>query len=446
VAQELKIDLNTGVIAATVPEESERNERTLALLEELSAEVTELEARADNEARAVLIQAYVLKTVLEEHPRNWLTDRSKRRTWNEVDERIDALVKRTTETLGEEEGEWVWSELPYIRDTLSRLHAKQKAENEVNHLILTPLGKLQHSQINYKRSSAEDLARVCQDVASSLRTSAPLDEEILAWGPENRGALLHGRELNHIPTSKLPKNAGPILMAAGAMDALVGVAALVARFALDPPPMSPTLLMGIGAVMFLSGMGAFLMGLKQSGVANAAKAALPGEFASLSQKFRERLYLICVLRTLDAFRSGYTQKLEAFRAHIKDSGGQQRWKKAKFDGRDLTEVFAPETWDPRGTVELWLAEKVKEVFRLESTKLAGPEDMDAESWAVIQQAFELESVDTGGSLTEAKLLDLVSELLFSRRGEDSASERERVFGKVRQEWQASSLAARGANA
>ncbi|HBP18098.1 MAG TPA: hypothetical protein DEA08_09940, partial [Planctomycetes bacterium] len=133
-----------------------------------------------------------------------------------------------------------------------------------------------------------------------------------------------------------------------------------------------------------------------------------------------------------------------FRTPLPREGGQPRWKKAKFDGRDITELFATESWDPRATVEMWLAEKVKEEFRLESTKLAGPEDLDAEAWGVIQQAFELESIDTG-HVTEAQLLDSVSNLLFSRRGEDTKAERQRVFAQVKQAWEASELKERGGN-
>ena len=433
---QLKIDLRSGKIEPELPAEGARDATTLAVMDEINAELPELEAKVGLEPRPVLLRAYVLKEVLEAHPRNWINDRSKRREWNETEERVGKLKAAAIEAMPEGEGDWVWGELPYVRETLTLLHNKQKAENEVNHLILTPLGNLEHAEINYKRMGADDLARVCQEVSEVLRRTAELDDEVLSWGPKNRGALLHGRELVEIPAGMLPTTgaayggfaAGVVLIAIGGA-LLAGVVPGVPKAA---------------GLVGLIGLGPIAWGVGQLKQAGARRAAIPEEFSELSGKFRERLYLICALRELQVFRSRYSKAFEAFRTPLPREGGQPRWKKAKFDGRDITELFATESWDPRATVEMWLAEKVKEEFRLESTKLAGPEDLDAEAWGVIQQAFELESIDTG-HVTEAQLLDSVSNLLFSRRGEDTKAERQRVFAQVKQAWEASELKERGGN-
>src|SRR5690606_21493069 len=106
---------------------------------------------------------------------------------------------------------------------------------------------------------------------------------------------------------------------------------------------------------------------------------------------------ICTLRVLYRVSSRYTVAADAYDSAIKDYGGNQKWKSLKFDGRDLTEVFAGETWDPRGSVEHWLAEKVKQNFRLDSMTLAAPEDLDPEAWDVILKAYLLESEEFGAA-------------------------------------------------
>ena len=52
---------------------------------------------------------------------------------------------------------------------------------------------------------------------------------------------------------------------------------------------------------------------------------------------------------------------------------------------------------------------------------------------VILRAYLLETTDTSES-SEARLLDTVAELLFTRRGEDSREERDRVFQQVYSAW------------
>ena len=199
---------------------------------------------------------------------------------------------------------------------------------------------------------------------------------------------------------------------------------------------------GAGAAGLI-GLGPLAYGVLVLKSAGARKAELPAQFAETSAKFRERLYLVCALRTLNGFRSKLSRAVEAFRAHVQGSGGQQRWKRVKFESRDTTELFATEGWDPRGTVELWLTEKIKETFRLDSTKMTALDEIDPEAWGVLLQAFELDALDLESS-TEGRLLDTVSNLLFTKRGEDAEIERSDVFARVRAAWQGSSLANRGA--
>ncbi|HBP18099.1 MAG TPA: hypothetical protein DEA08_09945, partial [Planctomycetes bacterium] len=309
---QLKIDLRSGKIEPELPAEGARDATTLAVMDEINAELPELEAKVGLEPRPVLLRAYVLKEVLEAHPRNWINDRSKRREWNETEERVGKLKAAAIEAMPEGEGDWVWGELPYVRETLTLLHNKQKAENEVNHLILTPLGNLEHAEINYKRMGADDLARVCQEVSEVLRRTAELDDEVLSWGPKNRGALLHGRELVEIPAGMLPTTgaayggfaAGVVLIAIGGA-LLAGVVPGVPKAA---------------GLVGLIGLGPIAWGVGQLKQAGARRAAIPEEFSELSGKFRERLYLICALRELQVFRSRYSKAFEAFRTHLTREG------------------------------------------------------------------------------------------------------------------------------
>ena len=438
-ARDLKLDIASGKVrVAGAPSDSApaevRAKAVHALLDEIEAELPGLTERAESAPRAALHEIYQHQQALAAHPRNWVEDRGQRRTWSEQERTLDALQVQAVTALGED-GKSVWDDLPYVHQTLELYHAKQRAEDEVQRLILTPLGKLTHFQIDYQRQTADDLARVCQQVTEALRATTELDEQMLAWGPENRAAILHQRPLTSIPAGKAPSAGLAIpalavgsLLIAGGGAALAGVV----------PGVS-----GAAGAAGLIGLAPVLYGALALKGAKARKAELPAEFAQTSSKFRERLYLVCALRTLNGFRSKLSIAVEAFRAHLQATGGQQRWKRVKFESRDTTELFATEGWDPRGTVELWLTEKIKETFRLDSTKMTGLDELDAEAWGVMLQAFELDALDLESS-TEGRLLDTVSNLLFTKRGEDAVSERTEVFARVRAAWKASSLANRGA--
>lgn len=437
-AREIKLDIATGRVKVAGLPADDADDATKAaavktLLEEMGPQLDALEGKVTSEPRASLLEAWQHLKALESHPRNW-AERSLRRTMGEYDQRIEKIRDNAIEAIGNAEGKQIWEDLPYVLETLELLHAKQRTEDEVQRLILTPLGKLEHFKIDYQRNSADDLQRVCAEVTTALRESVDLDDEMLAWGPDNRAAILHQRPLVKIPEDMLPKTGGAMgaiavgVLLVGGLGALPFVAGLT-------PAAAAAALIGLGPIAF---------GAMQLKAAGEVKAALPGRFTELSAKFRERLFLVCALRTLDGFRSKLTIAVEALRTHLQNNGGQQRWKHVKFEGRDLTELFAHETWDPRGTIELWLNEKVQEQFRLDSTRMSNMDELNEEDWGILLQAFELDALDLNSS-TEGRLLDSVSHLLFTKRGEDADAERKEVFARVRSAWEASELANRGAS-
>tara|TARA_R110002072_G_scaffold95866_3_gene211166 strand:+ start:1682 stop:3004 length:1323 start_codon:yes stop_codon:yes gene_type:complete len=438
-AREIKLDIATGrvKVAGVPPDDADDATKAAAiksLLDEMGPELDALEGKVASDSRGALLEAYQHLKAIEAHPRNW-AERSMRRTIGEYEQRIEKVRDAAIESLGQAEGKQIWEDLPYVLETLELLHAKQRTEDEVKRLILTPLGKLEHFKIDYQRNSADDLQRVCQEVTTALRESRDLDEEMLAWGPDNRAAILHQRPLVKVPEALLPKTGGAMAAIASGVLTTGAIGAIPFVFEGVPKAAAAAALIGLGPLAF---------GAMQLKAAGALKAALPGRFTQLSAKFRERLYLVCALRTLNGFRSKLTIAVEALRTHLQSNGGQQRWKHVKFEGRDMTELFAHETWDPRGTVELWLNEKVQEQFRLDSTRMSNMDELDEEDWGIMLQAFELDALDLESS-TEGRLLDSVSHLLFTKRGEDSATERKEVFARVRAAWEASSLATRGAS-
>ena len=435
-AKWLQLSLDTGrVEIPNLPGDDasadEKNDRTIALLGEINAECDRLEEQVEAEPREALKQAWVLHTVLEAHPKNWVKDFGSRREVPATVARIEGVRARAAGALGEEAAA-VWADLPFIHRTLPLLWAKQRASDEIKRLILTPLGKLKVAKIDYQRESADDLARVCQELENEARKTVDLDDEVKPWGAENRDALLLGRPPVVIPKELVGGSGGALAMLALGL-ALIGAAgaahAQVLGATVAGLPASQ-LALGLGAAGLLPA----IIGVVMLARLGARKAAAPAAFADLSDRFRERLYLICALRTLYLYVSRYNVTVDALKRHFKEHGGKQRWKKVKFEQRDLTEVFVEDRWDERGTIELWLSEKVNERFRLESSTLAAPEDLDPEAWDIILRAYLLESVDRAEP-SDGTLLAVVSELLFTRRGEDAASERERVFAQVRAAWQ-----------
>jgi hypothetical protein len=440
-ARGLKLDIATGIVrvegapAADADDET-KSAATNALIDEIGPQLEALSKSVASEPRQALLEAYRHKMALEAHPRSWISDRSRRRLINESEQKIEKIRDAAFANLEQDEGKQIWEDLPYVLDTLQLIHAKQRTEDEVKRLILTPLGKLEFSKIDYKRQSADDLSRVCQEVTDALRATTDLDDQMLAWGPGNRAAILHQRPLAVIPPGRVPGKGGPAGALLVGVGLLAGGGAALAGLIPGAPPMA-----GLGGLI---GLGPLAFGGLKLKAASAASAALPGEFADLSARFRERLYLVCALRTLNGFLSKLTRSVEAFRSHLQANGGRARWKRVKFEGRDLTELFATETWEERGTIESWLNEKVQEQFRLDSTKMSALDDLDEEDWGILLQAFELDALDLESS-TEGRLLDSVSHLLFTKRGEDTAAERADVFARVRKAWETSTLASRGAS-
>ncbi len=404
----------------------------IALLVDIEKEVSELEGRLDSEPREVLKQAWVLHTIVEANPARWLQNFAKRRERNGLISRLESLRDQSSNALEEDEGKQVWEDLPYTRHTLGLLFDKIKATGEVKRLILSPLGKLQFAKIKYQRDSPEDLARVCQDIGQIVRDTSGLDDETKAWGAQNREALLLSKPPTSTPPGRVSSATPGLallligLLGLGGGGALLGKAipALVDKV----PPAGVFGALGVGALLFI--IGAVLLNKVRK-----QKAQVPKDFANLSVRFRERLYLVCALRNLYRSSSRLTVTNEAFRSYLNDNGGKGRWRRVKFEGRDLTELFVEEEWDPRGTVETWLNDKVTKVFRLESTSLSPPEDQDEDTWEVVLKAYLLESIDQGGSDAESgKLLAAVGDLLFTKRGEDVNAERDRVFEEVREAW------------
>ncbi|MBL4846831.1 MAG: hypothetical protein JKY65_15030, partial [Planctomycetes bacterium] len=211
-ARGLKLDIATGIIrvegalAADADDET-KAAATNALIDEIGPQLEALMKSVSSEPRQALLEAFQHKMALEAHPRSWIADRSRRRLINEAEQTIEKVCASAFDSL--EEGKQIWEDLPYILETLELLHAKQRAEDEVQRLILTPLGKLEHVTVNYKRQSAEDLSRVCQEVTDALRSTSDLDDQMLAWGPSNRAALLHQRPLTQIPASRVVGKGGP---------------------------------------------------------------------------------------------------------------------------------------------------------------------------------------------------------------------------------------------
>jgi len=433
VAKELKISLGTGRIEVPdVPgddaSDEEKNDATLALVADLDGELAELAELARSDPRACLRQLWVLDKWIEAFPVRWIRNYAQRQPYTEVQNRLKGLRQQCADALGIEAADQLWSDLDYVREILPRLYTKFRVRGEVLRLILTPLGKLKYSDIRYQRDDPEDLSRLCQDIAQEIRKTAGLDDEVRRWGPENYPALLEpGAAPARLPPGMVD-SAGPGWAALLVGLALAGGGGAVAAGQLPGGLVAGLVAAAIGLVAL--GFGA----LRLKTVAQQ-RAAAPERFKDLAERFRERLYLITALRVLNQMASEYMRAADGFKSYVRDHGGPPRWKTIKFDGRDLTQVFvdSAEEWHEKETVEHWLSERVKQEFRLDSSTLAAPEDLDAQTWEVILRAYLLESMDESSSeVDRAVLLDTVADLVFKRRGE--ATERERVFNEVYAAW------------
>lgn len=424
----LKISLETGRIEVPgLPEgatEEQKNERTLALVSEVKAELEEISGFVEEKPRVALARLWVLRTHLDAYPVRWIRNYASRKEWNDASKLLDELKEKASGSLAEGQGKQIWEDMPYIRESVQLLFAKLRAQGEVQRLILSPLGKLQFAKIKYQREGPDDLIRVCREIEEHLGKGADIDAKVRAWGDRNLQALLKGDAPAEVPAGMAPAM-GPGAGMLGLGLLLLGGGGALASTGKAAP--------GAGAAVV--GLGLAAAGGAQLMKGLSRRAALPKEFAELSAQFRERLYLICCLRGLYQQTSSYTRSSDALDTFQKKEGGAARWKRVKVDDKDLTQTFADgaDQWHPKQTIENWLTEQVTKTYRLDSQSLAAQADIDLEAWEAIYRAWLLASDEYGGS---GKLLDTVSDLLFVKRGENTDAERKRVFAEVKQAWAA----------
>lgn len=401
--------------------DEEKNERALAVVDEVKAELAELEGLVDEASREALLRLWVLRTYLDAHPVRWIKNYALRAKWNEAAKQIDDLRERASAQLASGQGQAIWEDLPYVRESLGLLFDKLRAQGEVQRLILTPLGKLTFAKIRYQREGPEDLTRVCREIEEIVAASSNLDQEVARWGDANLPALLAGEAPRAIPAALAPSKApGAALLVVGVALAGLGGLMLAGR---SPVALA---LLALGPLLAIAGVALLVKAVKRQG-------ELPGEFEDLAARFRERLYLIICLRGLYQMTSRLTRATDAFDRFLKDNGGVNRWKRVKVDDKDITKLFAEgsEAWHPKETIETWLSEQVTKTYRLDSQSLAAQGDIDPEAWDAIMRAYKLSSDELGG---DGRLLDVVADLLFVRRGENIATERKRVFAEIYAAW------------
>jgi hypothetical protein len=408
--------------------EEERNDATLAAVQAIAGRLDAVEDIAASEPREAIKRLWALQHWLESFPAKWIRNFSQRHEWNSANKRIDNAKVTAFRELDEGVGKATWDCLDYVSKALPLLYKRFKVRGDVMRLILTPLGKLEHSEIRYQRDDADDLPRVCTEIREEIRNTSELDDEIARWGEANFGSL--------IKPGSPPRQAAPGMvdsMAPGLVGLLVGAGLAGAGGARLAGKGLETL--AENAAMGMAGAGGVVLALGLFRVFKviSQKSAVPKAWASLAQKFRERLYLICSLRVLDKVASRYNHSSREFDEFLGENGGKNRWKQVKFEERDLTQVFVDEAadWHPKETVEHWLAEAVKKAFRMDSSKLTDLDEIDPEAWDVILRAYLLE---TRADDVNAELLDTVAELIFARHGEDTSAERERVFDEVYKAW------------
>jgi hypothetical protein len=426
VGKQLKLSLESGrVLVEGVPADSapdeEKNDRALALVEELKTELPEIQPLVESAPREALMRLWVLRTYLESHPLRWIRNYAHRPKWNELNKQIEELRERAGSQLPDDQAKTIWEDLPYVREAVGLLFDKLRAQGEVQRLILSPLGKLTFAKVRYQREGPDDLTRVCREIEEIVSKSSSLDEEVARWGDGNLTPLLNGEPARVVPPGMAPSLApGGALIGVGVLLAAGGVALLAGS---SPVALG---LLALGPVLALVGVVLLAKAVKRRG-------QLPGEFADLGARFRERLYLVLCLRGLYQMTSRLTRATDAFDQFLKNNGGVNRWKRVKVEDKDLTKVFADgsEAWHPKQTIENWLGEEVTKTYRLDSQSLAAQAEIDAEAWDAIMRAYKLSSDEWGG---DGKLLEVVADLLFIRRGENIESERKRVFNQIYAAW------------
>jgi hypothetical protein len=254
-----------------------------------------------------------------------------------------------------------------------------------------------------------------------LATSAAVDGEVDRWGKAYLEPLAAGEAPREFPSHVTGATKTPLaVIAAGVVVVLAGIAvAVVAQ--------QQTAGAAVGAVGVLALFTGVMLFMK----ASALQRSVPATFAALSQRFRDRLYLVCVLRSLRGILSNLSKAEEALRAHTGGTENAARWKRIKTQERDLVKALAGD-WDEKHPVDDEMAKRIAGTGVVAAEAIRPASELARDDWDGLAKAYQAERREDAESSDEMRLA-VLADVVLKTAGQkpDAIALRKRAISEAR---------------
>lgn len=401
-----------------------RNARALKALEEIQAKLKELKPLAASAPRDAAKMVYAIETIIEKHPSSDLTSFEQKRNYKAAEDALKNAKNEASAAL--DKPDQLFADLAFTRKAVELLHTAQLRRREVANLKLDELTKI--PDLGFNPKEAEDptdpsamIRTACEAIERRLAATASIDGEVDGWGKSYLEPLAAGEAPREFPSHITGATKTPLAILGGGL-ALAGAGAGVALGAHQQTIGAGV--GGAGAVVFLVGLVLFMK-------ASAIKRSAPANFAALSQKFRDRLYLVCVLRSLRGILSSQSKAEEALRTHTTGTENAARWKRIKTQERDLVKAVAGD-WDDTRSVDDEMNKRIASTGSLAEESFRSQRELARDDWDGLAKAYQAERREDAESSDETRLA-VLAEVVLSSAGQrpDALANRKRVINDAR---------------
>jgi hypothetical protein len=165
--------------------------------------------------------------------------------------------------------------------------------------------------------------------------------------------------------------------------------------------------------------------------AAALQRSVPAAFAALSQRFRDRLYLVCVLRSLRGVLSNLSKAEEALRTHTGGPENAARWKRIKTQERDLVKSLAGD-WDEKHPVDDEMGKRIAASGSVTGEAIRPASELARDDWDGLAKAYQAERREDAQSTDETRLA-VLAEVVLQNAGQkpEAISQRRRAVADAR---------------
>jgi hypothetical protein len=402
-----------------------RNARALATVQELQAKVKEVKPLAASSPREAAKAIFALEQLMERSPSSDLSSFEHKRHYQAAEKEVKAAKAEATAALGDK-GEGLFADLAFAKKALELLHAAQSRRREVAALDLVELTKL--AEIGFDPKENVDptdpgtlVRAACEAIEKRLAATAAVDDEVDAWGKAYLEPLAAGEAPREFPSNVTGATTVPLgVLGGGLVVAAAGGA--VAVLAHQVP-------IGGG----IAGLGALVavVGLVLFSKAAAAKKAAPASFAALSQRFRDRLYLVCVLRALRGILTGLSKAEEGLRTATGGTENAARWKRIKTQERDLVKALCGD-WDEKHSVDDEMLRRIASAGPVQVESIRSARELVKDEWDGLAKAYQAERREDAESSDEMRLAVLADVVLaHASQKPEAQAQQKRAISEAR---------------